>query len=371
MKRFFGYVIALLMVFAASANAQNKELKHKGGDFYMGVGVGFSQSLAENAVKTDFIRHQIPSANVLIGYNFNPYVGVRLTGAFNNQMSHASKAAEKALPDIFGRYGWKTVTGTLSGVINLTNIIFGYENEREVTWSFLMGGGYLSSFGFDKKLDKWNEYPYYPVDAKGGGYATGHVGLMLAVEASKHWDIDMELRGNATDNKYNGVYNGNHLDFYVDLMVNFVYHFSNKQGLTRLDVPERKAFVDPVVRDHSGDYLETVRYGETMYTVIPFYAGFSYLNDVSTKRIGVVADFLKKNPNVRLKVVGHPDVYYDADPEYNATLAEKRAKVVYETLVHKYKVDESRLEMGIDETVIQNFKTLREWIPAVNFEMMQ
>jgi len=350
-------------------NAQNRDQKHQGGDFYMGVGVGFSQSFAENAVKTDFIRHQIPSADVLIGYNFNPYIGVRLTGAFNNQTSRASDAASKALPEVFGRYGWKTLSGTLSGVVNLTNIVFGYENERELTWSFLFGGGYISTFGFDKKLDSWNAYPYYPVDSKGGGYGTGHIGFMASVEMSKCWDLDLELRANATDNKYNGVSNGNHLDFYMDLMVNFVYHFKNKQGLTRLDIPERKAFVDPVMKDHSNDYTETVRYGETMYTVIPFYSGFSYLNDVSTKRIGVVADFMKQHPELKLKIVGHPDVYYDADPEYNAQLAEKRAKVVYETLVNKFKVDESRLTVDIDETVIQNYKTLREWIPAVNFVM--
>ena len=115
----------------------------------------------------------------------------------------------------------------------------------------------------------------------------------------------------------------------------------------------------------------SIPFWEIVKTIIILLGVPILLGVLCRKFIPKVADFLKKNPNVRLKVVGHPDVYYDADPEYNATLAEKRAKVVYETLVHKYKVDESRLEMGIDETVIQNFKTLREWIPAVNFEMMQ
>lgn len=346
--------------------------KHKGGDFYMGAGIGFSQSLAENAVKSDFIMHQIPSADVLIGYNFNPYFGLRLTGGLNCQTSRCSNAAHKAMPDVYGngRYNFYCLTGTLSGIVNVTNMFFGYDSERPVSWALMFGGGYLSTFGFSKKINGWNEYPYYPVDGKNKGYGTGYAGIQCNVRLSRPSELAIEVRTNATDNKYNGVWNQNHLDFYLDLMVNYVYHFRNGQKLYKFEVPKKVAYVDPVLRDNSDEYTETLRYGESMQTTIPFYAGFYYLNDVSTKRAGIVAKFLKENPQVSLKVVGHPDVIDDQDVEYNKMLAQKRAEAVIDILVEKYRVSRHRLQATYDDTVLQPFKTVRDWVPAVNFIMV-
>ena len=49
--------------------------KHKHGDWYMGLGGGFSQSLAENADATDFMFHQLPSLDFVLGHNFTPVFG--------------------------------------------------------------------------------------------------------------------------------------------------------------------------------------------------------------------------------------------------------------------------------------------------------
>ena len=76
--------------------------KHKHGDWYLGLGAGFSQSLAENAMSTDFIAHQTPSVNLLFGHNFNPAFGFRLTGGVNMQVSRCSEAAANAMPEVLG-----------------------------------------------------------------------------------------------------------------------------------------------------------------------------------------------------------------------------------------------------------------------------
>lgn len=371
-KRFF-LMVAFLLSWVGAAKAQSYELKHKGGDWYVGVAGGFSQSLAENAVKTDFITHQIPSVNVLIGHNFAPTFGLRLTGGINMQSSRCSKVAESAMPDVYGngRYSFKCLTATLSGNIDLTSLFFGYDVNRPLTWGCTFGAGYLQTMDFDDKINGWNEYPYYPVNGDGGKYVVGFVGVSCAARLSEPWDLNVELRTNATDNNYNGVTNGNSIDFYLDLMVNFVYHFKNKQHLRRFRKPDRKAFVDPVLVDHSKDYLETVRIGESMYTQIPFYSGFYYLNDVSLKRIGLVADFLKQHPEVKLNIVGHPDII-DIDDEYveyNQRLAVKRAEAVKEALVGRFKIDENRLSVTTNSTALQPYKSVREWVPAVSFVM--
>ena len=68
-------------------------------------------------------------------------------------------------------------------------------------------------------------------------------------------------------------------------------------------------------------------------------------------------------------IVGHPDVIEDEDVEYNHMLATKRARAVRDALVNKYRIDESRLRLSDDDTVLQPYKTVREWVPAVNFVM--
>lgn len=366
------FLMLFLLVCTVQAVAQSYVEKHKNGDWYWGLAAGFSQSLAENAVSTDFISHQIPSANVLLGHNFTPVFGMKLTGGLNMQLSRCSKAAETAMPNVYGngRYSFKCLTATLTGMVNISNMFFGYEDERPLTWSFLFGGGVLKAFDFDKKIQAWNEYPYYPVNGDGGVYALGHVGVQCAARLSEPWDLQVEFRTNVTDNQYNGVSNGNHLDFYLDLMVNFVYHFKNgKQGLRRFRDPKREPFVDPILKDNSASYVETVRMGEAMHTVIPFYSGFYYLNVPTTKRVEVVANFLKKNPSVNLNIIGRPDVTPDEDVEYHRMLAQKRAQVVKNALVEQFGIDEQRLRISHEERALQPYKTVREWVPSVTFVM--
>lgn len=364
-------------VCVASMQAQSGEARHKHGDWFWGVGAGFSQSLAENAKGTDFIVRQLPSVNMLLGHNFSPNVGIKVTGGLNMQTSRCSDALVNSIHGVYGdgRYNFRCLTGSVSGIINLTNIFWGYEVERPVTWGLVFGAGVMRTFSFDKKLEAWNvtpkaSRPYYPVNNANATYIVGHAGITCDVRLNEPWDIGVDLRINATDNDYNGVSNGNHLDFYVDLMCNLVYHFKNgKQQLRRFREPQHVAFVDPVLVDHTSEYKETVRYGESMQTQIPFYSGFSYLNTATTKRLQYVARFLQSHPNVNLNIVGHPDVTADVNLKFHEDLARKRAEIVRETLVENFHVSAHRLRISYDDRAMQPFKTVREWVPAVNFVM--
>ena len=366
----------LTCALTASAQLYNAP-KHKHGDWYMGIGGGFSQSMAENADATDFIFHQMPSFSGVLGHNFSPVFGIQASGSINSQVSRCSEAASNAMPEVYGngRYNFKFLSASLSAVINITNAFFGYEVERPVTWNLIFGAGGIQTFAFDDKLALWNvtpnaEKPYYPVNKEGSRYITGHAGMQMAIRLNEPWDICVDLRLNGTDNKYNGASDGNTLDFYLDLMVNFVYHFKNgKQQLRRFRLPPKEPFVDPVLIDHTRDYRETVRYGEAMYTEIPFYSGFYYLNSTTNKRVEHVAKFLQSHPLVNLNIVGHPDIIPDEDEEYHRVLAEKRAEAVRQALVLNFHVDPTRLRTSYSDKALQSYKTVREWVPAVNFIM--
>lgn len=362
---------SLLLLCGVEAVAQSYVQKHKHGDWYAGLGVGMAHSLAENARQADLFTHPMPVAQVMLGHNFTPIFGFRLAGSLGLHSSRCSEAMEKSMSSVFGNglYKFKTLRGMASGVVNMTNVFFGYDDNRGMSWNFLFGAGYMKTFGFDAKLEDWNAYPYYPVNTEGGNYVTGHLGMECAVKLSEPWDLNIELRANATDNDYNGVSNGNHLDFFLDMGLTLTYHYKNgKQGLRRFRAPKRQAFVDPVLKEQD-EVRETVRIGETMQTQIPFYAGFYYLNTVTTQRLGRVARFLLAHPLVNLNIVGHPDVVVDEDAEYHAHLAQKRAETVREALMLKFHIDPTRLRTSYDEQPLQAFKEVREWVPAVTFVM--
>ena len=367
-------VIAAACCLAQTMNvsAQSYVEKHKHGDWYAGIGVGYSQCLAENAVASDFIANQLPSYNVMVGYNFTPVFGMRLLGGFNMHTSRCNDSMVNGVPEVYGsgRYKFKCWNVSLSGVANITNLFFGYDETRVLTWNFIFGGGVIGTFDFDKKLKLWNQLPYYPVDDKGGIYPAGHMGLQCALELGKALDFCAEVRGNMTDNKYNGVSNSNKIDFYLDVMLNLVYHFKNgKQGMRRFQAPPRQPYMDPVLAMCSTPMDETVRYGEAMRSTVPFYSGFYYLNESSMRRVEQVARFLRANHDVSLTIVGHPDIIADDDREYHLVLAEKRAEVVRKSLVEDFGIDPSRLTVDARDTALQSYKRGREWGPAVSFVM--
>lgn len=347
--------------------------KHKNGDWYLGLAAGYSQCLAENAVAEDFIAHHLPSFNLMVGHNMSTSFGLRLTGALNMQSSRCNEALISSLPEIYGegRYKFSCWSAQLSGVFNMTNIFFGYDQERTVSWSMLAGAGVTGTFGFEKKvISKWNLLSYYPVDSKEGIYPVGHIGTQMAVKAGDAWDIGLEARINVTDNAYNGVKNNNTIDFYLDAMICVSYHLKNgKQGMRRMTPPGRKVYIDPVLADCAVARKETVAFGETMNAAVPFYSGFYYLNDATMMRVEQVAQFLRTHPEVALTVVGHPDVVPDGDALYHEHLAQSRAEAVRNALVEKFGIEPSRLTTSASDEVLQGYKAVREWVPAVTFVM--
>ena len=62
-----------------------------------------------------------------------------------------------------------------------------------------------------------------------------------------------------------------------------------------------------------------------------------------------IADVLKENPDVRIKIVGHTDS--DGDNAKNLDLSQRRAKSVMNELVKVFGIDASRIETdGMGET---------------------
>jgi outer membrane protein OmpA-like peptidoglycan-associated protein len=81
--------------------------------------------------------------------------------------------------------------------------------------------------------------------------------------------------------------------------------------------------------------------GKYVTNAILFETNSDKLQPSSLSSVGVIANYLKENPTVKLKVIGHTDnVGEDAS---NLTLSSKRAASVVKELVEYHKIDPSRL----------------------------
>ena len=81
--------------------------------------------------------------------------------------------------------------------------------------------------------------------------------------------------------------------------------------------------------------------GKYVTNSILFETNSNKIQPASLPSVGVVADYMKANPTVKLNVIGHTDnVGQDAA---NMDLSARRAKSVVKELVDFHKIDQSRL----------------------------
>ncbi|WP_107037285.1 OmpA family protein [Brumimicrobium mesophilum] len=75
--------------------------------------------------------------------------------------------------------------------------------------------------------------------------------------------------------------------------------------------------------------------------VIVYNDGFRILTDQSDNSLNVIANFIKKNENLRFEIGSHTD--QRGSEKSNLFLSEKRAKAIKEFLIQEYKIDSIRL----------------------------
>lgn len=115
---------------------------------------------------------------------------------------------------------------------------------------------------------------------------------------------------------------------------------------------------------------EVVAFGELMQTHISFYVDRTFVNDYQMENVRIVADFLKKHPDVNLIVKGYCGASLKSEsPDMH--LAERRVNSVKKALLRYYNVAPERFETWFDEEATPPFPMKGEWIDGVVFQMMK
>ena len=355
-------------------------------NWYTEVYGGVSISMAENMGGHSFWKMCRPSFDVSIGRQFSYLWGTRFSLGYRTQRGWASKealAASYLLGD--GDYTYRMAAFYLDETFSLLRVFLPYNERRWFDVQLLLGVGLNYSWGFDDKVRSWLRYGY-PVEETDFVNLALRGGLQVLVKACETADIVLQGTYHMVGDSYNGVKHTEKFAFdpYMEVSVGVKMYLMDHYGdhryykvrrweatSLRTEEPKIASLLDGERQKEyeQREASEVVAIGDLMKTRISFYVDRTFVNDYQMENLRIVADFLKKHPEVNLVVKGYSGVSARSEAK-GMHLAERRVESVRKALKRYYGVDESRFTTWFDEDVPAPFPMKGEWIDAVVFQMV-
>lgn len=295
-----------------------------------------------------------PNAQIAVGYNFTPSFGLRL--AVNGWQSRGAIGFTPYGGDA-QYYNWKYnyVAPALDAVVNLTNLIGGYNPNRVVDFNFIAGVGANIGFNNDdaaKASAALVSQDAAPLELLWDGTKArfvGQFGLGLDFNVSQHVALGIELMANVLPDGYNSKRAGN-ADWYFNGLVGIKYTFGKKYTATTrtIEVPVAEPqiverIIERVVEAPAPvtQAVEEVK-SEILRRDVFFRINTSTISKDEMNKVTEVADFLKSHPNAKVEITGYADKG-TGTMAINLRLSKQRAQIVANTLKNKYGIPADRM----------------------------
>lgn len=371
MKKFkmkqFVILCALMSVsfgtFAQTEQSQSDEKTSKKGyitnglwdNWFISLGAGGQVYWGENDREGSFGKRIAPTFDISVGKWITPAIGLRLQyGGF--QMKGFDYAAKNPYitgnPDADGLYKQKFNYMNLHGdlLLNLSAAIAGYNPNR--VYEFIPYVGFGAAWTFNNNVGNDEELAF-------------NAGIINKFRLSEAFDLNVELKGLVVNQRWDGSVGGRKLEGATAVTVGFTYKFKErgfnkpvqpdysmyeaqisglKQNLGQSE-DEKKRLADELAREKNRK-PEVVNNGKVVSgsMALFFPIGESDLTSKDLINLKYVSEIIKLSPEKKYKIIGSADSKTGTE-QFNQVLSEKRAKNVYDTLVQKYGVNPSQVEI--------------------------
>ncbi len=292
-----------------------------------------------------------PNAQIAVGTNFNPYIGARL--AVN---AWRSRGAQNFESETVGnqRWKWNYVAPTVDAVVNLTNLIGGYNPYRVVDVDLLAGVG--ANIAWNNKEAQAANAALTSVGAQGlellwdGTKArfVGQFGLDVNFNVSEHVAIGLEFMANVLPDGYNSKKAGN-ADWYFNGLAGIKYTFGPKYNKTTrtVEVPVQQPqiierIIEKVVEQAPAPVVVEEVKPEMLRRDIFFRINTATITKDEMYKVNEVAEFLKDHPNAKVVITGYADKG-TGTLAINLRLSKQRAEIVANTLKNNYHIAADRI----------------------------
>jgi len=355
MKTIKSLFVAALCLFATSAMAQTSEpeyvfKKH----WFLQLQGGAQYTLGEAKFK-DLIS---PNAQLGLGYQFSPVVGLRLQA---NAWQSKGGWNGYGNPAITADYKWNYVAPGLDLMFNLSNLFCGWNPKRVMNWTVFLGGGANIGFKNDEVQDiaaGLSNLSTYELEYIWDGTKVrpfGRAGLGVDFRLSDAVSLGLEGNANILSDKYNSK-KADNPDWYfnalVGLKINLGKTYTVVAPVVAEPEPVREPEPQPVVQPTPKP--KPVVVPDTLTRNVFFTINVTTPSAKEEQKVKEVADFMKAHPNTKVKISGYADAGTGNDA-INDKLAAQRADCVAKELQEKYGIDSSRITRDSHGSRIQPF----------------
>lgn len=288
-----------------------------------------------------------PTAALSFGHYFTPVVGARL---------HVNAwQAKSGFVGLDQYYKWKYVTPDLDLMINLSNLLG--SNQNRALNLILLGGVGLNYAWDNDELAALNVAPQR-VPLKWDDDRLSHnlrAGLRLETNQSKPLGLSLEVNANSLDDRFNSKTNDAD-DWQFTAMVGVSYRFGYK-GKKHIPVTreiEESVWEDVPVKQLVKEKRPIVKTQPVKLHKEVFYA-IRISDNVDPSVIQrEVAEFMKKNPDSKVMVVGYADKG-TGNARLNKMYAQKRAETFKKDLVEKHGCNADNIIIDSKGDTVQPF----------------
>ena len=360
------FLTATLLFAGVCANAQETVTEYVFQPHWYGqLQIGGQETLGEGK----FGKLLSGNAQIAVGYKFNPYVGMRL--AVNAWASRGAVSSQYYKNGAIQYYKWNYVAPTLDAVIDMTNLIGGYNPTRLVEVDFIAGLG--PNIGFHNKdaqklnadfQSSFNSYTGGGVKdgvllndawSHGKWRLLGQFGCALNFNVSSRVQLGFELMANVTNDCYNSK-QGPNTDWYFNCLFGLGYSFGPKYRTeTRVIEPAPEPqiverIVERVVVEPAPVVEEKKVQNEVFRRDVFFLINQYRIRPEEMTKVAQVAEYLQSHPNATVTITGYADKGTGTQA-FNLRLSAQRSQAVAKCLQEQYFIPASRMvvkSMGED-----------------------
>ena len=339
MKRMFLMVAMMCAAVTISAQEEKAEFQPH---WYLQLQGGAAYTLGEAKFK-DLIS---PAAQLAVGCQFNPFLGLRLQGSGWESKGGWVNPSQT--------YKWNYVGVGLDLKLSLTNLIFGWNPNRVFNLGLLGGGAANIGWGNDDAahLDTrgynleylWDGTKVRPV---------GRFGLDMDFRCSDRVAITLEGNANIISDKYNSKKAGN-ADWYFNALLGVKVALGptvKRAVVAPVVVEEPVAEPKPVVKKPEPAPVVTKK--PEMRTEIFYAIRETVAIGAEKAKLENLIAFLKENPATKVSVTSYADAG-TGNPKINMMYATQRAENVAKALKDAG-IDSSRITIDAKGDTVQPF----------------
>jgi len=316
------------------------------------------------------------------GFTYSPFKSLYLVNGKEDLDASFAKSTDK----VYGpNSNFKVATGSMgniyaSMIVNLTDVLFGFNPQRFCDIEGTIGGGMI----FPLSENKYKKLCCSSFNAA----------LISKINLSRHLSFDVSVRGTLHDDWFNGVNhftsgdeNNLSVDATIGLTAGLSYKFDfltkgerksgkkrvNNEGWTtvnevvtytqpykkvekKAEVAQANANVMAVALVDANKKIDDFndRGPKILKDTVIFYNNVTYRQLVNFKidtwditnreKINILfaSQFMKANPKYKFGIFGYADKQ-TSNPEHNQMLSEKRCEAVYKMLINEFGVNPDQL----------------------------